>query len=124
MHDPHPSSTTLGYLSVHDVLLRLAAGGVTSLDLVDTLIERVDQLDAPDSHSAVNSVAALSEDARAQANARDEERRAGGPLGVLHGIPVLIKDNIEARGLPGLAGSTSPSAAGSRLFQSRGPAPT
>jgi amidase len=87
--------------------MRLAAGGVTSLDLVDTLIERVEQVDAPSSHSAVNSVAALSDDARAHANARDEERRAGGPLGPLHGVPVLIKDNIEARGLPGLAGSTA-----------------
>jgi amidase len=105
--DPHPSSATLGYLSVHDVLLRLAAGGVTSLDFVDTLIERVDQVDAPNSHTAVTSIAALHDEARAQANARDEERRAGGPLGPLHGVPVLIKDNIEARGLPGLAGSTS-----------------
>ncbi|MGB8179271.1 MAG: amidase family protein [Acidimicrobiales bacterium] len=107
MHDPHPSSATLGYLSVHDVLLRLAAGGVTSLDLVDTLIERVEQVDALGSHTAVNSIAALHDEARGQANARDEERRAGYPLGPLHGVPVLIKDNIEARGLPGLAGSTS-----------------
>jgi amidase len=105
--DPHPSSATLGYLSVHDVLLRLAAGGLTSLDLVDTLIERVQQVDAPDSHTAVNSIAALHDEARAQANARDEERSAGYPLGPLHGVPVLIKDNIEAEGLPGLAGSTS-----------------
>jgi amidase len=87
--------------------VRLAAGGLTSLDLVDTLIERVAQVDASDSHTAVNSIAALSDDARAQANARDDERRRGGPLGPLHGVPVLIKDNIEALGLPGLAGSTS-----------------
>lgn len=107
MHDPHPSTATLGYLSAHDILVRLAAGGLTSLDLVDTLIERVAQVDAPDSHTAINSIAALSDDARAQANARDNERRQGGPLGALHGVPVLIKDNIEALGLPGLAGSTS-----------------
>jgi amidase len=107
VNDPHPSSATLGYLSVHDVLLRLQAGGLTSLDLVDTLIERVTQIDAPDSLTAVNSVAALSEDARAQANARDEERGRGGALGALHGVPVLVKDNIEAIGLPGLAGSTA-----------------
>jgi amidase len=80
---------------------------LTSLDLVDTLIERVANIDASDSHTAVNSVAALSDDARAQANARDNERRSGGVLGALHGVPVLVKDNIEALGLPGLAGSTS-----------------
>jgi amidase len=104
--DPHPSTANLGYLSVHDVLLRLGAGGLTSLDLVDTLIERVANIDASDSHTAVNSVAALSDDARAHANARDTERRSGGVLGALHGVPVLVKDNIEALGLPGLAGST------------------
>jgi amidase len=107
VHDPHPSTSSLGYLSVHDVLVRLAAGGLTSLDLVDTLIERVTHVDAPDSHTAVNAVAALSADARAQANARDTERQSGGALGALHGVPVLVKDNIEALGLPGLAGSTS-----------------
>lgn len=107
MHDPHPTSAPLGYLSAHEVLIRLAAGGLTSLDLVDTLIERIDQVDASDSHVALNSIAAMSEDARAQANLRDEERRRGGALGALHGVPVVIKDNVEAHGLPGLAGSTS-----------------
>ncbi|MGH3733093.1 MAG: amidase family protein [Acidimicrobiales bacterium] len=107
MHDPHPTSATLGYLSAHDVLRRLDAGGLTSLDLVDTLIERVAQVDAPDSHTAVNSIAALSHEARAHANERDNERSRGGPLGPLHGVPVLIKDNVEALGLPALAGSTS-----------------
>jgi amidase len=92
---------------VHDVLRRLAAGGLTSLDLVDTLIERVSEVDASDSPTALNSIAALHDEARAQANDRDSERRDGGPVGVLHGVPILIKDNIEARGLPGLAGSTS-----------------
>ncbi|HTB08912.1 MAG TPA: amidase family protein [Acidimicrobiales bacterium] len=107
MHDPHPTSSSLGYLSAHEILKRLAAGGLTSLDLVDTLIERIEQVDASDSHVALNSVAAMSEDARAQAHVRDEERQGGGALGALHGIPVLIKDNVEANGLPGLAGSTS-----------------
>ena len=107
MHDPNPTTSNLGYLSAHDVLVRLAAGGLTSLDLVDTLIERVSQVDAPESHTAVNAVAALSDDARAQANARDNERQSGGALGALHGVPVLVKDNVEAIGLPGLAGSTS-----------------
>ncbi|HTT59059.1 MAG TPA: amidase family protein [Acidimicrobiales bacterium] len=107
MHDPHPTSSSLAYLSVQEISKRLVAGGLTSLDLVDTLIERIEQVDASDSHEALNSVAALSTDARSQANARDEQRRRGGALGALHGVPVLIKDNVEVSGLPGLAGSTS-----------------
>ncbi|HEY1825560.1 MAG TPA: amidase family protein [Acidimicrobiales bacterium] len=107
MPDPHPSSSALGYLGAHDVLQRLSAGGLTSLDLVDTLIERIEQVDALDSHTALRSIAALRGDARARANECDEARAGGGALGPLHGVPVLIKDNIESEGLPGLAGSTS-----------------
>ncbi len=107
MADPHPSSSALGYLGAHDVLQRLAAGGLTSLDLVDTLIERIEQVDAPESHVALRSIAAVSADARARANEADVARRRGESRGALHGVPVVIKDNVEALGLPGLAGSTS-----------------
>ncbi len=107
MHDPHSPSATLAHLSAHEILQRLSAGGLTSLDLVDTLLERISQLDAPDSHISLNSIAAVSVDARAVARALDDERAAGHLRGSLHGVPVVIKDNIEAPGLPGLAGSTA-----------------
>ncbi|MGA7835777.1 MAG: amidase family protein [Acidimicrobiales bacterium] len=107
MTDPHSPSATLAHLTAHEVLQRLAAGGLTSLDFVDTLIERISQLDAPDSHMALNSITAVSINARAVARARDDERAAGHLRGPLHGVPIVIKDNIEAPGLPGLAGSTA-----------------
>lgn len=107
MNDPHSPSAALAYLSAHDVLQRLGAGGLTSLDLVDTLIERIAQLDDPTSHTALTSVAALSPDARSVARERDDERAAGRLRGPLHGVPIVIKDNVEAKGLPALAGSTA-----------------
>lgn len=107
MPDPHQPSVHLAQLTAHDVLQRLSAGGLTSLDLVDTLLERISQVDAPDSHVALNSIAAVSDNARRVAEERDEERATGRLRGSLHGVPVVIKDNIEADGLPGLAGSTA-----------------
>ena len=53
------------------------------------------------------AIAGLSADAREVADERDRERAAGQMRGPLHGVPVLIKDNVEAVGLPGTAGSTA-----------------
>jgi amidase len=107
VHDPHQPSTHLAHLSAHELLERLSAGGLTSLDLVDTLLERIAQTDSPESLVALNSIAAVSDDARAVARERDDERGSGHLRGPLHGVPVVIKDNIEALGLPGVAGSTA-----------------
>lgn len=56
------------------------------------------RIEAIDKHGpAVNSVIELNPDALAIADALDRERQARGPRGPLHGIPVLIKDNISTR---------------------------
>jgi amidase len=107
MTDPHPTSAPLCYLSAEGIVKRLGAGDVTSVELVDALLERVAAIDAPGTEVALNSIAALSADAREVATERDEERATGVSRGSLHGVPVLIKDNIEALGLPGIAGSTA-----------------
>ncbi len=107
MVDPHPSSAELAFRSATDVVAGLATGDVTSAALVDVLVERIAVLDGPNSAIALNSIAALSANARATADERDDERRRGVSRGPLHGVPVLVKDNIEALGLPGLAGSTA-----------------
>ena len=107
MTDPHPTSAPLCYLSAEGIVKRLGAGDVTSIELVDALLERVAAIDAPGTEVALNSIAALSADAREVATERDEERATGVSRGSLHGVPVLIKDNIEALGLPGIAGSTA-----------------
>jgi amidase len=107
MTDPHPASSPIAYLSVQEILTRLALGTLTSLELVDTYLERIAEIDAPGTTIALNSLAAVSADARSIAKERDEERARGISRGSLHGVPVVIKDNIEAVGLPGMAGSTS-----------------
>jgi amidase len=107
MTDPHPASTEIAYLSTADIVERLNDGRLTSSQLIDVLLGRREAIDVPGTTIALNSIAAISSDARDMARERDDERAKGVIRGALHGVPVLIKDNIEAVGLPGLAGSTS-----------------
>ena len=81
-----------------------AKGRVSSLQLVNAYLARIARLDQ--AGPTLHSVLAINPQARAQARALDAERAAGHVRGPLHGIPLLIKDNIEtADPLPTTAGS-------------------
>ena len=71
----------------------MAAGRYTSRRLVDLYSERIAALDR--TGPTLRAVIELNPDARAIADRLDAERRAGRVRGPLHGIPVLIKDNID-----------------------------
>ncbi len=104
-HDPHPESESLGYLNVAEVLEAFEESRLTSVELLDALLERTSALDQ--SGPTLRALAALNERALEEATTLDEERSRGLRRGPLHGVPVLIKDNIEALGLPGSAGSSA-----------------
>jgi len=106
VNDPHPPSRDIAATGARDLLELLATGEVTSRGVVETLLERIDAVDAG-SDVAVRSIAMVSPDAVTIAEERDRQRGSGQVTGPLHGVPVLIKDNIEAVGLPGWAGSTA-----------------
>lgn len=80
---------------------------VPAEELVDYLLNRIAEVDDASSPTALRSVLALCPGAHQEAAQRDQERRAGAPLGPLHGVPVLVKDNIEVSGMPATAGATS-----------------
>ena len=82
----------------------MAAGRTTSEALTRAYLTRIDDMDR---HGpALHSVIAVNPHAVEDARRLDAERRAGHVRGPLHGVPVLIKDNIEdASGLPTTAGS-------------------
>lgn len=82
----------------------MASGRVTSEELVRAYLARIDAIDK--NGPALHSVIAINPDALSEARALDAERKAKGPRGPLHGIPILIKDNIEtADPMPTTAGS-------------------
>jgi amidase len=90
--------------SVLELANAQSQGRVTSLQLVDAYLARIYRIDR--AGPALHSVLAINPEARAQARALDRERAAGRVRGPLHGIPILIKDNIEtADPLPTTAGS-------------------
>jgi amidase len=103
-NDPHSASAGLADLTAAGLAGELAAGRTTSVEVTRTLLERIAAVDGP-GEIRLGAVLALAPDALEAARRLDAERAAGRVRGPLHGVPILVKDNIEAVGLPGSAGS-------------------
>src|SRR5438477_661204 len=73
----------------------MALGKLTSVQLTNYYIARINALDQPGPDHGVNSIIELNPDAIALAQRADNLRKQGKVLGPLHGIPVLLKDNID-----------------------------
>ena len=84
------------YTSAHDQIRAVRDGKSSSRQLVEASLDRIESIDSYGYE--LNSVLALSTDARENAEHIDTAL----PLA---GLPIFIKDNIEAVGLPGTAGS-------------------
>ena len=78
--------------SVAELSAMFRHGSLTSRDLTQRFLTRIAQIDK--SGVAINAIIELNPDALAIADQRDAERKSGMAVGPLHGIPVLIKDNI------------------------------
>lgn len=79
--------------TIRSLQRELAAGRLTAEMLVASYLQRIAQFDK--SGPALNAVLEVNPDALQTAQALDAERRRQGPRGPLHGIPVLIKGNID-----------------------------
>lgn len=80
-------------VSLEQAQALMTAGKASSVDLTRAYLDRIAAMDRKG--PTLRSVIAVNPDALAQAKALDAERKAGRTRGSLHGVPVLIKDNIE-----------------------------
>jgi amidase len=79
--------------SIADLHDQLQRGDITSEELVDWYIDRIAAVDR--SGPALNAIIEINPDARDIAAALDREWQSSGPRGPLHGIPVVLKANID-----------------------------
>jgi amidase len=100
---PPPAATAVGEEVGYADVFTLQAEGLSAGEVVTALLERAEALDRPGSATALRSILALSPTALSEAEELDSAPRRG----PLHGIPVLVKDNIEVAGMPSSAGATS-----------------
>jgi amidase len=88
-----PSGFEFEEFTVADLQKKMSAGELSSRAITESYLSRIDQIDK---HGpTINSVIELNPDALDLATRLDEERGRQGVRGPLHGIPVLIKDNID-----------------------------
>jgi len=94
--DGQPATTDAFELSeatIADLQQKMASGKYTARSLCELYLKRIEAVDK--AGPKLNSVIEVNPDALSIADALDQERKAGKVRGPLHGIPVLIKDNID-----------------------------
>jgi len=101
-----PASTQqipLSEATIADINDAFDAGSLTAERLVEMYLARIEAYDQQG--PVLNTVLWLNEQALERARDLDAERRARGPRSPLHGIPVVLKDNVDTADMPTTAGS-------------------
>src|SRR6266705_752270 len=88
-----PRAFELDEMTITELQDGMKSGKFTSRSVVKKYLDRIDDIDKKG--PAINSVIEVNPDAVAIAESLDRERKEKGPRGPLHGIPILIKDNID-----------------------------
>src|SRR5215207_3849098 len=92
-------------VTVTELQQKLAAGELTSVQLTRAYINRIAAVNARG--PGINAVRVVNPTALQDAALLDLERATGHLKGPLHGLPVLVKDNLDVAGLPTTAGSVA-----------------
>lgn len=86
----------LNEITISDLQKSYHIGELTCEKVIQMYLDRIDKIDK--AGPALNSVIEINPDAMAIAKALDEERKSGKTTGPLHGIPIMLKDNIDTAG--------------------------
>src|SRR6185369_13963474 len=91
--DSSPADFELDEVSITDLQRHIQSGRYSAHSLVEKYVSRIHEIDK--AGPALNSIIELNPDAESIAANLDRERKDKGARGPLHGIPILIKDNID-----------------------------
>jgi len=87
-------------MDITELSQALDAGLLTSEELVNLYLDRINTYD-----SKLNSIITINESAINDARRLDQERKDGNVRSIMHGIPIVVKDNIDVYGMPTTAGA-------------------
>lgn len=94
-------NTEWAYYSAKQLLQEMKTGNLSSRQLLDYYIKRIEQM-----NPQLNAVVATDfSAARTKADAADKARAKGESWGPLHGLPMTVKDTFEVVGMPCVAGA-------------------
>lgn len=89
--------------TLEDIQQAYDSGELTARELVEYYLKRIDAYDRVE--GGINSVITINPKALEEADAADAALKAGNKLGPLHGVPMVLKDQMDAAGMPTTLGS-------------------
>lgn len=99
-----PHEHSLEETTIAELQAAYAAGRLTCQEVTGWYLRRIEAYDRDGPR--LNSIITVNPDVLQEAAALDAARAAGEPLGPLHGVPVLVKDQVDTVGMPTTLGST------------------
>ena len=89
--------------TIDDIHAAYKSGQLTCRQLVQMYLDRIEAFDKKG--PAINAIITINSDALKEAERLDAAYKASGPVGPLHGIPVIVKDQADVKGMPTTLGS-------------------
>ena len=89
--------------TIDDIHAGYKSGQLTCRQVVQAYLERIDAFDKKGPN--LNAMITVNADALSAADRLDAAYKSAGPVGPLHGIPVIVKDQADVKGMPTTLGS-------------------
>ena len=89
--------------TIEDIHAAYKSGQLTCRHLIQMYLDRIEAFDKKG--PAINAIITINSDALKEADRLDATYKASGPVGPLHGIPVIVKDQADVKGMPTTLGS-------------------